>query len=578
MGAAPAQALTKVWEFSCPDWRDRLRDGRTLVPDLPLDQNEAARAVAIFNKLRLPDVEGQPTLGDAAGEWIRDIVRAVLGSIDPDTGVRRVPGVFLLVPKKNSKTTSSAALMLTALLMNRRPSAQFALFGATQEIADLAFAAAEGMILADEKLAKLFHIQAHLKKITHLVTKASLKITTWDPSVATGGKYAGWLLDELHLLGKVPYSARVLGQIRGARTAIPESFGIIITTQSDEPPSGVFRQELQYARAVRDGTVRDATVLPVLYELPEEMQTDKDKPWRDPATWPMVLPNLHRSVNLDVLVQDYATARTKGEEEERRWASQHLNIEIGLALHSDRWPGADHWEPAGDQSLTLDALIARSEVATVGIDGGGLDDLLGLAVIGRDRETKRWLHWGRAWCDRGVLSLRKEIAAQLMDFEREDDLVIVDIGETAGGANADVVQLADIVARLWEAGLLPEQNGIGLDPVGVAAICDELELRGIPAATMVGVPQGYRLSGVIKGAARKLKDGTLKHGGRRMMAWCVGNAKQEARGSAVLITKQTAGAAKIDPLLALFNAFDLMSRNPEGAGGSYLESGVMVVA
>jgi phage terminase large subunit-like protein len=49
------------------------------------------------------------------------------------------------------------------------------------------------------------------------------------------------------------------------------------------------------------------------------------------------------------------------------------------------------------------------------------------------------------------------------------------------------------------------------------------------------------------------------------MAWCVGNAKVEPRANSMLITKQASGSAKIDPLMALFNAVTLLSLNPEGA-------------
>jgi phage terminase large subunit-like protein len=556
-----------MWNFSCPDWLDRLRAGRSLLPDLPLDKAEAARAVSIFDKLCLPDVPGRPALKDAAGPWQRDIVRAVFGSLDSD-GARQVPEIFALVPKKNSKTTGGAAIMVTALLMNRRPRAEFILVGPTQEVAELAFNQAAGMIDADPDgyLQKRFQVQEHIKTIVDRRNKARLKVKTFDLKVMTGSKPAGVLVDELHLMSTMSFASRVIGQIRGGLLPNPEAFLIFITTQSDEPPSGVFRAELRYARGVRDGRIKNSRMLPFLYEFSEDQQTSSEKPWQDPKNWPQVLPNLGRSITIDRLMADYDSAKEKGEDEERRWASQHLNVEIGLALHSDRWRGADYWLDAGDETLTLESLLERSEVVVAGIDGGGLDDMLGLAVIGRAKNTHEWLLWTHAWVQREVLELRKEIAERLQDFATDGDLTICD------SPTQDIKELADFVQQIKAAGLLADPLGVGLDPYAVAAIVDELGARDIKGETLTAVRQGSALSPASWGMERKLKDGTLWHSGSRMMAWVVGNARTEQRGNAVLITKQTAGKAKIDPLVASFNAVMLMSRNPLARGLSVYEA------
>ena len=180
---------------------------------------------------------------------------------------------------------------------------------------------------------------------------------------------------------------------------------IFITTQSDEPPRGAFRSELMVARAVRDGRAQGA-MLPVLYEFPEDIAQDGGDPpaWQDPNNWWMVTPNRDRSVSIARLEEDWEKAKLKGQGEIVRWASQHLNIEIGLALRSDRWVGADYWGRAADKSLTLDEVLARSQVVVIGIDGGGLDDLLGLAVLGRTKIDRQWLLWSRAWAHATVIA------------------------------------------------------------------------------------------------------------------------------------------------------------------------------
>jgi phage terminase large subunit-like protein len=55
-------------------------------------------------------------------------------------------------------------------------------------------------------------------------------------------------------------------------------------------------------------------------------------------------------------------------------------------------------------------------VCVVGIDGGGLDDMLGLTVIGREPGSRRWLSWSKAWVQSDVLRMRPEIAPVLRDF------------------------------------------------------------------------------------------------------------------------------------------------------------------
>lgn len=562
------------WDFSCPDWEDRLRAGRSLVPELPLDQAEARRAIAIFDRLRLPDVPGQPTMAEGAGDWFRDIVGSVFGSIDKASGRRRVRELFALVPKKNSKTTGGAGMMITALLMNERPRAEFLLVGPTQDIADLAFQQAAGMIEADEDgyLQKRFKVIQHLKTIRDLLNGAFLRVKTFDMKVMTGSKPVGILIDELHVMSLHAYASRVMGQMRGGLLANPEGFLIIITTQSDQPPAGVFKTELTYAREVREGKIRDSRMLPILYEFSEAMQTDPQAPWRNPANWPMVTPNLGRSIALDTLAADYRDACDKGEEEERRWASQHLNVQIGLALHGDRWRGADYWLQAADPSLSLEELLARSEVVTVGLDGGGLDDLFGLCVMGRCRETRAWLAWIHGWVHCNVLRLRKDIAERLGDFVKDGSLTIYE------GGTVDVRGAADMISEIEESGLLPEKYGIGVDRMAISALLDELELRGLGGERIATITQGVQLAPAIWGAERKLADGTLRHAGQPLLDWCVGNAKAVQRGSAVLIEKQTAGKAKIDPLIAVLNAFQLMGRAPKVLGPSVYETrGLLVI-
>ena len=87
------------WDLSCPDWQDRIRTGKSLIPTLPLFRSEAELAVSFYDTLHLPDVVGLPAMREASGDWFRDIVRTLFGARDPETNTRYVEEIFALVAK-----------------------------------------------------------------------------------------------------------------------------------------------------------------------------------------------------------------------------------------------------------------------------------------------------------------------------------------------------------------------------------------------------------------------------------------------------------------------------------------------
>lgn len=544
-----------TWDTACPDWESRIINRQSLVPFPPLFPDEAAACLQVLNDLRIVDAPGSPLIGESCAPWISDLAGAIFGAYNSDTGERLIQEFFLLISKKNAKSTIAAAIMLTVLIRNWRQSAEFIILAPTIEVANNAYAPARDMVKHDEELSALLHVQDHVRTITHRESGATLKVVAADQNTVGGKKAAVVLVDELHLFGKNPHAANMLREATGGLASRPEGFVIYLTTQSDQPPAGVFREKLQYARGVRDGTIIDPNFLPVIYEFPQKILNADDH--RKPENFYITNPNMGYSVSEKFLIREMKKAEEAGEAEVLGFMSKHLNVEIGLALRSDRWAGADYWVAAAEKKLTLDDLITRCDVIDIGIDGGGLDDLLGFAAVGRDKRTRDWLVWTHAWAHPSVLERRKAEAPRFHDFEKDGDLTLSKrIGD-------DVLEVADLVEQVEASGLLDK---VGVDPVGIGAIYDAMIAREIPPEKIVAISQGWKLGGAIKTAERKLAEGGMKHGGQPMMAWCVSNAKVEPRANSILITKQASGSAKIDPLMALFNAVTLISLNPEGRG------------
>ncbi|UJW87902.1 terminase large subunit [Devosia sp. SL43] len=581
--------MNPEWSTSCKDWEQRIVAQRSLIPFRPLFPAEAEHALGVFKALKVVDLPGQPTFGEVSDQWVFDFVAAIFGSYDAETGKQMVTEFFLLISKKNTKSTIAAAIMLTALIVNWRHNEELLILAPTIEVAQNSYKPAAAMVRADPELdanageGGFLTVQDHIRTIKHLGNDAMLKVVAADTDTVSGKKSGRILIDELWVFGKRAGADAMLREATGGLVSRPEGFVISLSTQSDDPPAGVFKAKLDYARQVRDGLIVNRKFLPVLYEFPDKMV--EAKAYEDPANFYVTNPNLGRSVSQEWLEEEMIKELSGDKTTLATFLAKHLNVEIGMNLRSNRWAGADHWTAAEDEELArlsasgaaghyeaLERLLDRCEVAVVGIDGGGLDDLFGLNILGREpgeievhieidgvkvtRKMKRWLSWSHAWCHSGVLKRRPKIVTTLQRIQAKGELTILE--DPLG----DVATIIEHISRIKTMGLL---GGVAVDASGLGEMEDALDEIEVTqeSGLLVAAPQGGWMMSSIKGAERRLASGLLKHAGGPLMNWCVPNLKIEPTATGIRATKQTAGDAKIDPAMAMFNSVTLMARNPQ---------------
>jgi phage terminase large subunit-like protein len=541
------------WTTSCENWQERIVARQSLIPP-PLFPAEAQKALEIFRELRIVDAPNSPTMGEACRQWVFDFVAAIFGAYDHETGRRLIQHFLLLISKKNSKSTIAAGIMVVALTRNWRESGEYIILAPVKEAADNSFFPCRDMVKTHPHLSQIIRVREDKRVLVHLETNATLKVVAADSETVSGKKTIGLLVDELWLFGKRASADGMIREAVGGLASRPEGFAIYLSTQSDAPPSGLFAQKLQEFRDIRDGKVSDPHSLPVLFEFPPAMLENGE--YRDPKNWFISNPNLGTSVDEKFLIDEHAKADRAGLSSLALFEAKHLNVQAGIALRSDGWAGAEHWAKGVDASITLKTLIERCEIVDVGGDGGGLDDLLGICLLGRERGTKHWLAWGHAFISPQGLERRKANRVHYDQFITDGDLTVV------AALPADITGFVDIVKLVKDAKILDK---VGIDAFCIGGLIEELATIGITQENgkLVGIRQGVGLMSAFNTVARKLIDGSFKHADQRLMSWCAGNAVVVPTPTGQRLGRDESGYGKVDPLHALFDAATLLSANPE---------------
>lgn len=236
--------------------------------------------------------------GEWAGHPIRlelfqkAYVSALFGFVDKDTGLRRFRETLFVVGRKNGKSTLLAGIALYMLIGDHEPGPEVYSCATKKDQARIIFDETRNMVSQSPQLRAL--IRKRKSDLYCDSVMGKMQALGKNSDTLDGLNANCVIMDELHgVRDRNLYE--VLKQSQSARR---QPLMIMITTAGTVREC-IFDDMYAYAKNIIEGTVKDDTFLPVIYEL------DSKEEWKNPDAWQKANPGLgsiKKTADLEVKV------------------------------------------------------------------------------------------------------------------------------------------------------------------------------------------------------------------------------------------------------------------------------------
>lgn len=304
-------------------------------------------------------------------EWQKDrIWRPVFGVKRKSDGLRRYRTVFLFVPRKNMKTGSDIALILTMLLIDGEKGAEInAVANSREQLQDI-FRGLEVIIQANPKMRRA--ITCGRKTFTYHRTHSVIRILPSKAGSLDGLKSHMAIYEEAHEC----QDPEVWTKLKTSTSTRRQPLLLMVTTAGVWDDEQLACQEYTYAKGVANGDIIDDTYLPILFESSPTDPIDSEE------TWKKANPCYGVTVTADYLgpLVERAKHDKAVEAVIRRY---HLNQWLNVA---DIWIPRDVWL-ACDEPYDQEELLGQECYA--GLDMSSRTDLTALSLVFPIRRTPK---------------------------------------------------------------------------------------------------------------------------------------------------------------------------------------------
>ena len=502
-----------------------------------------ARAVRFINNLT-------HTKGDYAGRpfalrpWQERIIRQMFRT--RKDGTRQYRTVLLEVPRKNGKTELAAAVALYGLFGDGELGAEVYSAAADKDQAAICFNVAAQMVRNDPELLAQCDLVDSQKRIVHRPSGSFYRAISSEAYSKHGFNASLVVYDELHA-APTRELYDVLATSMGARRS-PLMF---ISTTAGYDRTSILWELHDHGVHVLENPALDPSFLPVIYAAPP------DADWQAEPVWRRCNPALgdYRSLEEMQIAAMRAAAIPAQENTFRRLYLNQWTEQASRWLQMTAWDACE--QPVDRASL-------RGRRGFVGMDLSATTDLTALVAVfpGQDGFD--------------VLMQAYLPADSLADRMRRDrvpyDLWARQGALTLTPGNSVDYEAVRATLRAWDDEF--DLVAIGFDPWNATDLVERLKAQD--GFLCVPVRQGFAaMSAPSKALERAVIGRTLRHSGHPVLRWNVSNVSVESDASGNLKPSKTASTARIDGVVALVIAIDMMDRHatPRGGGHFYFFGG-----
>lgn len=453
--------------------------------------SDGDRAVKFMERLKLTgDFTGQPLI---LRPFQEDLVRKLFGTKNPD-GKRVYRRCFLMLPRKNFKTETCAAIATTSLLGMGREGQSIILAASDRYQASILFDRAEQMIRQSKALMSRCRIRTAKKQIVCPKTFSELKVISSEGRRQLGASPSLVLIDEL-----------LAQPNRELWDALTSSFGarqepllIAITTQTNRKESLCYEEYL-YAKAVQADPSLDPSYLPIIYEASPEDDWTSEKTWQacNPA-WS------------DLLRDFYQSELVKAQQipaEETKFKQFYLNL---LVTAVNRFVNPEKWTLCGKGLVEAEKLKGR--VCYAGLDVSNTSDITAFVLCFEVDGDFKVLCW--FWLPSNYAKKRQErdgIPYLRWAANKANNLKLTT------GLDPDVIDHDEVIADILKICREYKVKQINVDPYNATQIVLKLKAQRLKVEAF---RQGtLSMNAPLKDLTVNIAYGKVHHGNNEVLTW-----------------------------------------------------------